>query len=222
MRRSALSPMRRLAGLGGTMMAVAVLWLGAQALAQTRGRPTPPAAVPDQNPPAPPAGPRGENFSAKPAPQLFASDCTGAGCHRGPQGLAKGQSPGSLASFLRQHYTNSQQSAAALAAYLAGVPGAPADTRRQKIDRPPHEPTATTKQDPRKKNATAKQPRGKQATVEPAHVPPPAPGAEPPADAAPPPAAAASPPAAAAPPAATAAPTPAPAPAPPKTFDIFD
>lgn len=199
-------------------MAVAVALLGAQASAAPR--PTPPATIPnpDQDAPPPPVVPRGENFSAKPAPQLFASDCTGAGCHRGPQGLAKGQNPSSLASFLRQHYTNSSQSAAALAAYLASVPGAPADARRQKIDRPPHEPTASTKQDPRnKKNATAKQPRGKQATVEPAHVPSPAPGAEPPAAATP-----TEPTPTTAAPAPAAPASPPPAPASPKTFDIFD
>jgi hypothetical protein len=68
---------------------------------------------------------KGENFSAKPAPQLFASDCTGGGCHKGPQGLAKGQSQGSLAGFLREHYTNSRESAAAIASYLSKLPSAP-------------------------------------------------------------------------------------------------
>src|SRR5207244_3717201 len=32
-----------------------------------------------------------ENFSNKPAPALFNADCTGTGCHKGPQGLGKGQ-----------------------------------------------------------------------------------------------------------------------------------
>jgi hypothetical protein len=66
-----------------------------------------------------------ENFSAKPAPQLFASDCTGGGCHNSPQGLAKGQSQRSLAGFLREHYTNSRESAAAIAAYLIRQPSGP-------------------------------------------------------------------------------------------------
>jgi hypothetical protein len=66
---------------------------------------------------------RGENFSAKPAPALFASDCTGASCHKGPQGLGKRFG---LAAFLREHYTNSRESAQALANYLAGIQ-APAD-----------------------------------------------------------------------------------------------
>ena len=83
---------------------------------------------------APPQGAsRGENFSAEAGRRsLFASDCTGAGCHKGPQGLARDRGAGSLASFLREHYTNSRESAAALAAYLVGVPGAArADPKQQ-------------------------------------------------------------------------------------------
>src|SRR5690242_14189252 len=76
--------------------------------------------------PPPSTGSRGENFSNKPAPQLFNADCTGAGCHKSPQGLAKSQNQMSLAAFLREHYTNSRESAAALAAYIMKVPAAPA------------------------------------------------------------------------------------------------
>lgn len=68
-------------------------------------------------------GAQGENYSAKPPAVLFSSDCTGSGCHGGPQGLAKGRSSTDLSAYLREHYTNSRQSAAALAAYLLGVPG---------------------------------------------------------------------------------------------------
>jgi hypothetical protein len=68
---------------------------------------------------------RGENFSAKPPAQLFASDCTGSGCHKSPQGLARTQGFGSLAGFLREHYTNSRESAAALANYLSKLPSGP-------------------------------------------------------------------------------------------------
>ena len=71
-----------------------------------------------QEQPPPPGTSRGENFSAKPPAQLFATDCTGAGCHKGPQGLGQGPGPGGLAGFLREHYTNSRESAAALADYL--------------------------------------------------------------------------------------------------------
>jgi hypothetical protein len=69
-------------------------------------------------------GTQGENYSAKPPAVLFSADCTGSGCHNGPQGLAKGRSSSALGDYLREHYTNSRQSAAALAAYLLGVPGA--------------------------------------------------------------------------------------------------
>ena len=68
-----------------------------------------------QEPPPPQGVSKGENFSAKPPAQLFASDCTGAGCHKGPQGLGKSIGIGGLAGFLREHYTNSRESAAALA-----------------------------------------------------------------------------------------------------------
>ena len=93
---------------------IAVLCLSAQ----------PPVLAQDQ-PPPPQGTSRGENFSAKPPAALFASDCTGAGCHKGPQGLNKGQGFGGLAGFLREHYTNSRESAAALAGYLSKLPSAP-------------------------------------------------------------------------------------------------
>ena len=82
---------------------------------------------------------RGENFSAKPPAQLFASDCTGAGCHKGPQGLGKkANGIGGLAGFLREHYTNSRESAAALANYLSGQPsGARRREREPKEARQP-------------------------------------------------------------------------------------
>ena len=78
-----------------------------------------------QGEPLPPGVSRGENFSAGKSPaQLFASDCTGAGCHKGPQGLGKNGGIG-LAGFLREHYTNSRESAAALANYLSKIPSGP-------------------------------------------------------------------------------------------------
>src|ERR1044071_4554094 len=84
----------------------------------------PSALAQDQTPP-PQGVSRGENFSAKPPAQLFASDCTGSGCHKGPQGLGKSPGIGGLAGFLREHYTNSRESAAALANYLSKIPSAP-------------------------------------------------------------------------------------------------
>ena len=107
-------------------MGIVAMLAAVEARAQFWGQSESPPPLPtqDQAQTPPPQGTsRGENFSAKPAAQLFASDCTGAGCHRGPQGLAKDRSQGGLASFLREHYTNSRESAAALAGYLASVPG---------------------------------------------------------------------------------------------------
>ena len=51
--------------------------------------------------------------------QLFASDC--AICHKSPQGLAKGGGLFGIQGFLREHYTASRESAAAIASYLDQV-----------------------------------------------------------------------------------------------------
>lgn len=59
--------------------------------------------------------------AGKTGPQLFAQDC--AACHRSPRGLVKSMSGGSLAGFLRQHYTSSSASANAVAAYVLGAGG---------------------------------------------------------------------------------------------------
>ena len=102
-----------------------------------------PDAVAQDQPAPPPVTSRGENFSAgKPPAQLFASDCTGAGCHKGPQGLGKGQFPGALASFLREHYTNSRESAAALAGYLSGIASASAPREARTPPPRPGKPAA--------------------------------------------------------------------------------
>jgi hypothetical protein len=134
-----VSGLRRLALLLCSILAVlaaAEAWTAQvwtmQAWAQPRGPAAPPPASSQALPPPPQGTSRGENFSAKPAPQLFASDCTGAGCHRGPQGLAAKGRLG-LSSFLREHYTNSRESASALADYLSGVPG---DARAARPERP--------------------------------------------------------------------------------------
>ncbi|MGB9410619.1 MAG: hypothetical protein WCB26_05295, partial [Pseudolabrys sp.] len=56
--------------------------------------------------------------------QTFASDC--AVCHKSPQGLAKSASGLiGVEGFLREHYTSSRESAAALASYLRSVGTAP-------------------------------------------------------------------------------------------------
>jgi hypothetical protein len=63
---------------------------------------------------------RAENLDAGKSPQaLFTSTCQA--CHASPRGLGKGMSASGIASFLREHYTASPQSAAAIAAYVAGA-----------------------------------------------------------------------------------------------------
>jgi len=86
-----------------------------------------------------------QDFSAgKTAAQLFASDCSA--CHKSPAGLAKGQSAGTLASFLREHYTTKPESASALAAYVAAARGsAPTAAAPKPEDKlAPKPPRATT------------------------------------------------------------------------------
>jgi len=92
-----------------------------------------------------PTGSRGENFSSKPAPALFNSDCTGSGCHKGPQGLGKEMSAAGLSEFLREHYTNSRESAAALAAYLRGAPAGKPQMTPEKPERAPPRPRAASR-----------------------------------------------------------------------------
>ena len=70
-----------------------------------------------------------ENFDAgKSGAQLYASNC--AICHKSAQALDKsGGGLFGLDSFLREHYTSSRESAAAIAAYLKTVGGGPAEHR---------------------------------------------------------------------------------------------
>jgi hypothetical protein len=60
--------------------------------------------------------------------QLFASDCSP--CHKSPQGLAKSGGLFGLDGFLREHYTASRESAAAIASYLKSMESRPAGPGR--------------------------------------------------------------------------------------------
>jgi mono/diheme cytochrome c family protein len=55
----------------------------------------------------------------KTAAQLYASNC--AGCHKSPQSVTKASGIFGLENFLREHYTTSGESAAAIATYLKGL-----------------------------------------------------------------------------------------------------
>ena len=71
-----------------------------------------------------------ENLDQGKSPaQLFASDC--AICHKSAQGLAKAGGILGLESFLREHYTASRESAAAIASYLQAVGQPPAGPARR-------------------------------------------------------------------------------------------
>ncbi len=213
-------------------LVVALLLVADPAVREAQAQLFPPwgRSADEEVPPA--AGSRGENFSAGKSPaQLFASDCTGAGCHRSAQGLAKGRSAGSLAGFLRAHYTNSRESASALAAYLASLPGdaKPVPTPRQPP--PPPRPTArpddTAKPDEprpgRKPAPEAARPDPRGAKPEPAKPETARPDAKPDPKAARSAPAAKPQPAAPPPEAAPAPEPPAPPPPPPKKeFDIFE
>jgi hypothetical protein len=65
-----------------------------------------------------------ENLDRRKTPvQLYASDC--AECHRNPKTVMQTVPPGSLAGYLREHYTASRESAAALASYLISISAGP-------------------------------------------------------------------------------------------------
>jgi hypothetical protein len=61
--------------------------------------------------------------SGKTPAQLFASDCVI--CHKSAQGLGKSAGMLGLENFLRQHYTASRESAAAISAYLQAMDKGP-------------------------------------------------------------------------------------------------
>jgi hypothetical protein len=67
-----------------------------------------------------------QNLEAGKSPsQIFAGTCTA--CHKSPRGLLRTVSPGSLPSFLRQHYTTSGEMASLLSGFL--VSNGATDTR---------------------------------------------------------------------------------------------
>lgn len=64
----------------------------------------------------------------KSAAQLFASDCVI--CHKSTQGLSRAGGLLGLQGFLREHYTASRESAAAIARYVAATDKGPAPAKR--------------------------------------------------------------------------------------------
>jgi hypothetical protein len=75
---------------------------------------------------AKPAQTQAQNLEAGKSPsQIFAGTCTA--CHKSPRGLLRTVSPGSLPSFLREHYTTSSEMASLLSGFL--VSNGATDTR---------------------------------------------------------------------------------------------
>ncbi len=75
---------------------------------------------------AAPAWAQATNLEAGKSPaQIFAGTCNA--CHKSAHGLLKSVSPGSLPSYLRQHYTTSSEMASLLAAYV--ISNGATDTR---------------------------------------------------------------------------------------------
>ena len=92
-----------------------------------------------------PAGAQESLGYGKTPAQMFASDC--AICHKTVNGLSRSAGLFGLDSFLRQHYTASRESAAAISAYIQAMDkGAP----------PPVQRTKRTAKGSDKKPATAK------------------------------------------------------------------
>jgi len=80
-----------------------------------------------------PAGAQENLDLGKSGAQLYASDC--AICHKSPQSLGKAGGIFGLQSFLREHYTASRESAAAIADYLQGVQKANAPSHERAVKR---------------------------------------------------------------------------------------
>ena len=117
----------------------------------------------------------------KPPAQIFAGTC--AACHRSPRGLVRSVAPGSLPSFLRQHYTTGNDMAGTMASFVLGNGGT------QQVAEPPakQEPkqreraksdgqdvaARTPAADPAAQSKSAKQQKaGKKGQVQPAAAPP--------------------------------------------------
>ena len=100
--------------------------------------------------------------------QLFASDCSP--CHKSPQGLAKSGGLFGLDGFLREHYTASRESAAAIANYLKSMEAPSGPGRATK---------RATKGDEKAKSEAKKKPAAKSEEGKGAEKKPDAAGEEP-------------------------------------------
>lgn len=77
--------------------------------------------------------------------QLYASDC--ASCHKSPQSVMNAPGIFGLESFLREHYTASRESAAAIVAYLNGLKPSTGRAAKRTGRGMPLQPTANKSKD---------------------------------------------------------------------------
>jgi hypothetical protein len=106
------------------------------------------------------------------AAQMYTSDC--AECHRNPRAVLKTVSPRSLSDFLREHYTASRESAAALATYLLSqVPDPKAATPATRAPARPAAAKPAAAKPGDAKPAEVKSPEAKPAETKPASEPKP-------------------------------------------------
>lgn len=117
-----------------------------------------------------PASAQENLYGNKTAAQIFASDC--ALCHKTPQGLAKAGGPlgFGLDHFLREHYTASRESAAALSRYIQAVdtgPAAPERKRGGTAARPAAKKPAEAKSDAKSAAKPEAKPEAKPADSKP-------------------------------------------------------
>jgi mono/diheme cytochrome c family protein len=143
------------------------------ALAQApRGAHTP--ARPGQPAATAPRPPEPANIDAgKNGEQLFKANCSA--CHKTPVGLSRAGGILGVQSFLREHYTASRESAAAIAAYLIATDAAarPGDRPARRTARPDARPAKKDEGKPSEtKPAEAKPAETKPAEAKPAQVKP--------------------------------------------------
>lgn len=124
----------------------------------------------------PAAWAQAQNLEAgKSASQLFAGTCNA--CHKSPRGLLKTVSPGSLTSFLREHYTTSSDMASQLATYLISNGASDGRQAKQGADKQGADKEKQGGNEPSDRQGRRSRNTSTQEATRPDDAPPPAEGA---------------------------------------------
>ena len=124
----------------------------------------------------PAAWAQAQNLEAgKSASQLFAGTCNA--CHKSPRGLLKTVSPGSLAGFLREHYTTSSDMASQLATYLISNGASDGRQAKQGADKQGADKEKQGGNEPSDRQGRKNRNTSTQEATRPDDAPPPAEGA---------------------------------------------